>query len=294
MKKVTIITPTYNRANLIDKLYFSLLNQTNNAFVWLVVDDGSNDETKSIIEKFKQEKKIKIEYFRKPNGGKHTALNFAFKKLVTPLSVILDSDDIFTEDAVETIIKYAEKYKSRKNLCGFVFLKGYDQNNSVTKKFPDDEIIANYNDYIINSGIKGDKCEVFYSNVLSKYYFDEYQNEKFLAEGYLWSIISEKYDMVFVNKIIYLCDYLDGGLTKSGRTLRIKNPRGGMRHAKQYLKPIYVLKIRLKNALLYLTYSRFAKERPDFDNSKFLLLVMYIPSMILYFYWKSKYLNGER
>ena len=288
---LTIMTSTYNRANLLENLYSSLINQTNKDFVWLIIDDGSVDNTKEIVEKLKNENKINIEYLYKKNGGKHTALNIGFENLKTDLTVIVDSDDKITSDAVNVIYKYYQKYINEKNISGFCFLKGYDENKSVTVKYPDDEIKTNYNEYIINAGITGDKCEVFKSDILRKYKFDEYENEKFLAEGYLWSLINDKLDMVFINRIIYLCEYLEDGLTKSGRKLRLNNPLGGKRHAEEYLKKKYKFKIRFKNALLYNVYSIQSKTKIDFSLSRFLLLITYIPALVLKIYWNKKYMK---
>ena len=106
---LTIMTSTYNRANLLENLYSSLINQTNKDFVWLIIDDGSVDNTKEIVEKLKNENKINIEYLYKKNGGKHTALNIGFENLKTDLTVIVDSDDKITSDAVNVIYKYYQK-----------------------------------------------------------------------------------------------------------------------------------------------------------------------------------------
>lgn len=290
MKFLTIITPTYNRGNLLNKVYDSLLKQTNKNFIWLVIDDGSSDDTRNVIDKFINDSKINIQYIYKQNGGKHTALNVAFKNLNTELATILDSDDVLTNDAVETIDSYNVKYKNDNTLCGFCFLKGYSNNKSVTS-YPDDENKANYNDYIINSGISGDKCEVFKSSMLEKYSFDEFKDEKFLAEGYLWSQISEKHDMVFINKIIYICEYLEDGLTKSGRTLRLKNPLGGKRHAEEYLNKKYNIKVRFKNALLYIVYAKQSKTKIEFKKARILLIIAYVPALLLKFYWNKKYMK---
>ena len=287
MKLITIVTATYNRGNLLSNVYASLLKQKKQNFEWLIVDDGSNDNTKEIVKKMQGENKIDIIYVQKENGGKHTALNIAFKEIKTELLITLDSDDTLTEDATLEIEKYHLKYKDRTDICGFCFLKGYSLDKSVTK-YPDNEIVANYNEYIINTGIKGDKCEVFYSKILKKYSFEEYKGERFLAEGYLWSNIADSYDTVFINKVIYLCEYLEGGLTKSGRKMRLDNPKGGIRHAKEYLKSKYKFKIRFKNALLYVVYSNKAKTKIEFNKFKILLLA-YLPGLMLYHYWDKKY-----
>ena len=121
----------------------------------------------------------------------------------------------------------------------------------------------------------------------------DYKNEKFCGEGVLWSLIAKKYDMVFVNEAIYMCEYLYGGLTNSGRRLRLKNPRGGMFHSKEYISSDYRMIIRIKNSLLYLVYAFFANESVikliSTSQNKLLLVFCLVPSYILYIFWKNKY-----
>ena len=297
-KLVTILTPTYNREKYLNVLYKSLKKQTNKQFKWLIIDDGSTDNTEEYVNKIINENKIEIIYYKKKNGGKHTALNYGFKKLDTELFIIVDSDDFLIEDAINKIINAHDKYKNNNKLAAYVFLKGYTNGKSVTTQFKENEFIENYNEYIINTNLVGDKAEVFKSKIFKKYEFDEYKNEKFLGEGYLWSEISKKYDMVFKNEIIYICEYLEQGLTKSGRTLRIKNPLGGMRHAREYIDKIFNIKIVIKNLLLYIAYSKFANisfkdAKEKLNYYKALYALMYPFGFALYKIWNKKYL-GEK
>jgi len=102
---ITILTPTYNRKHTLRRAYDSLINQTNKDFEWLVIDDGSKDDTKELIDEFISENKITIKYFFKENGGKHTALNFGTNKAKGELVLILDSDDYLSNDAIELVKK---------------------------------------------------------------------------------------------------------------------------------------------------------------------------------------------
>ncbi len=290
MKKLTILTPTFNRKNELKNLYKSLLNQTSKDFIWMIIDDGSTDNTEKIIDSFKG---LDIEYIKKDNGGKHTALNMGFKLINTELVIIVDSDDQLTNNAVNLILTKWDKYKDNKKLCGMVFKKKFLNGNEVSENFSDEEFIENYNRYVINKNIKGDKAEVFKSSIIKNYSYPEYNNEKFIGEGVLWSKISHKYDMVFFNQFIYICDYLEDGLTKSGRRMRVNNPQGGMFHAEEYLDKIYTFKIREKNALLYLIYARFGRKKilNVISKSKYkaLLLINIIPSYFIFIIWNKKY-----
>lgn len=285
---ITVFTPTYNRKDKIVNLYKSLKKQKYIDFEWLIVDDGSTDNTKELIDKFINEKEINVRYYYQKNSGKHIAFNTGIEHAKGDLFVCVDSDDFLSNDALSSINLLYEKYKNNKNICGFVFLRGKNLNSPITNYFEFEETVGNYNDYIINNGIKGDLCEVFITNILKQYAFPKFEGEKFLAEGFLWSLIGEKYNYVFLNKIIYLCNYLEGGLTKSGRRLRINNPLGGKEHAKEYIKKIFRFKIRFKNMILYLVYSFFSKTDSN-TSFVFLKCICLLPSFILYLYWKYKY-----
>ena len=108
---ITILTPTYNRGENLKKLYKSLLKQKDNRFEWLIVDDGSTDGTKKIIDEFLMDSKINIKYLYKKNGGKHTALNLGIKEINTDLIFIVDSDDYLNDNAIQSINEVHEKYR---------------------------------------------------------------------------------------------------------------------------------------------------------------------------------------
>ena len=231
MKRITVVTPTYNRANKLETAFKSLKNQTIQDFNWLIIDDGSTDNTKDIVTNvfLNDNTDFDIKYIKKENGGKHTALNLAFEIIDTELFIILDSDDYLIENAIEDIINTWEKYKNNDRIAGLVYKRGKDKETSITEKWGDEEeTIKNYNDFIINRNIRGDKAEVFRSSIFKNIRFPEYNNEKFVGEGVIWSKIAHEYDMVFCNRILYICKYLEGGLSKSGRELRVNNPKGGM------------------------------------------------------------------
>lgn len=290
---ISIVTPTYNRNKEIKSLYKSLIKQKNTNFIWIVIDDGSTDDTKKFFDKVINNSPFKVEYYYKKNGGKHTALNIAFKKLKTKLFCIVDSDDTLTNDAIQNVYEVYEQYNS-KNVFGFVYLKGYTINKPVTEKFNKDIFIGNYIKDVTNKMSAGDRFEIFYSELLSNHQFPIYEGEKFIGEGYFWNDISRNKNLVFINKIIYLCDYLTGGLTMQGRKMRINNSMGGITHALEYIKKDYSIKIRIKNMILYNTYYYFAKSQkknPEKISVSFLKIICMIPGYFLYLYWNKKYVK---
>ena len=292
---LTIVTPTYNRSKELKKLFESLNSQSTGNFTWLIIDDGSIDDTEKSVKDFmKFSNSMKIIYKKIDNSGKHVALNLAFSMVTTELIMIVDSDDYLEKNAVEIIEKDWMKYRNKK-LCGLCYQR-IKPNGKIICSMPIEQgnaIVGNYNDFIINKNIIGDKAEVFRSDVLKKYRFPVFKGEKFLGEGVMWSKIAHKYDMIFINKHIYVCDYLNEGLTMSGRRMRIKNPLGGMYHAEEYLNKRYKLKIREKNALLFISYAFFARKKVmklvlKHDHSM-LLFFNYIFGYCLYKYWYRKY-----
>ena len=298
MSTLTIITPTYNRAALLPKLYESLLRQTNSDFTWLVVDDGSGDGTEGLIGRYRQENKIDISYERQPNAGKHTALNRGIAGIESELTFIVDSDDYLPENAVETILFYHGKYKNTPNLCGYSFLRCHGDGRVNTAYFPEDEKIDTYLHVRINGKIGGDKAEVFFTDILKKYPFPVFAGEKYMPEDVVWMRMSGPYQMVHINKNVYVCDYLEGGLTNTGRRMKIHSPKGMALRSKIYLEdPETCFPVKVKMMILYIIYGHFAGDGgkrllaqiPD----KLLYAVCYLPSFVLYKNWKRKYAKED-
>ena len=252
---LTIITPTYNRGGFLARIYECLLKQTSNDFEWLVIDDGSTDNTREELEKLQSrtDRSFAMEFYLKPNGGKHTALNYAFPYIKGELSLILDSDDLLTEDAVETVLSVWQKYKNDDKICGLSFLRGKTADEALAS-FPEEEFRSNHIDFRINKNIEGDCCEVVRSDILKKYPFPVFEGERFVGENVLWVNIALEYDTVYVRKVLYLCEYLEGGLTKSGRKFRMNNPLGGMESSRVELNKRIKLRQRIKKAILYSCY----------------------------------------
>lgn len=289
---ITILTPTYNRKKEIKNLYKSLLTQTQKNFEWIVIDDGSVDDTKEYINGLVKEKKIDIKYIYQKNGGKHTALNTGIEECSGKLTFIVDSDDILTNKAIEEINNEWGKIKD-KNLCGISFLRGYSEEKAIGDEFYKDEFIDTFINVRLKNRVHGDKAEVWVTEILKKYKFPVFENEKFLGESFVWLSISGKYKMFFKNKIIYITEYLEGGLTNSGRKLKIECPKGGIANSNLCLNKDIGYKEKIKNGLLYICYSFFDKRKIsniiEKSSNKILVVILLVPGYLLYKYWKIKY-----
>lgn len=291
MSNITVLTPAYNRGKLLEKLYESLCAQDCKDFEWLIVDDGSTDDTSERVEQMKQTADFPISYHRKENGGKHTALNYAYQFIKTPLTFIVDSDDSLTGDAISYVNEIYKKYKNESDLCGLSFLRGKPDGGYLsTSGVPQDGMKESYVECRINRGIGGDMAEVWYTHCLKEYPFPEFQGEKFLGEDIVWVRMSEKYRMRFFNRVIYISDYLEDGLTNNRRKHNIKSPNGCVARAEAFLDSDACMKIKIKSMLQYQIYGKFAKKSrkklyKDILN-KVLYIVCIIPAVLIYFKWR--------
>lgn len=294
--KLTVLTPTYNRVERLPDLLESLAHQTNKNFQWLVIDDGSQDKTQEwFSEILKKDWGFPIDYYVKENGGKHTALNFSHQYIQGDYVVVVDSDDILTENAVEDIIQTWSKYADRVDVKMVVFQKAYRDAADIPMDslFSDGEIESTLV-AMTNRGMSGDHCETVKTDDFIRFEFPVFINEKFIGEAWLWQKIAEDGHTIFVNRVVYLCEYLEDGLSKSGRRMRINNAHGGMEHARIFLDKKFKMKIRIKQAVLYSCYSLFAKENliellGNSGGNRIVVLLSYPFGLVLYLYWKKKY-----
>ena len=292
MSNITVLTPAYNTGKLLEKLYKSLCAQDCKDFEWLIVDDGSTDDTSERVEQMKQTVDFPISYHKKENGGKHTALNYAYQFIKTPLTFIVDSDDSLTEDAISCVNEIYEKYKNESDICGFSFLRGKPDGGYLsTSGVPQDGMKESYVECRINRSIGGDMAEVWYTHCLKEYLFPEFKGEKFLGEDIVWVRMSEKYKMRFFNRVIYISDYLEDGLTNNRRKHNIKSPNGCVARAEAFLNSKSNMQAKIKAALQYQIYGQFAdrSKRNLFQNTKqkALYIICFAPAQVLYIKWKK-------
>ncbi len=299
MATVTIFTPTYNRGALLHNLHDSLCRQTSFDFEWLIVDDGSTDDTEQIIAAYPAQSPFPIRYYKKNNGGKHTAINMGAKLAAGELFFIVDSDDTLTPDAVQTIISEWTQLRD-KNLCGMSFQRGHYNNGKLESYkqalFPQDRQISNFITMKHNRGTSADNAEVWTTESMRRFPFTEYPGEKFMSEGMVWIRMAKEKDMFCSNKIIYICEYLEGGLTMQGKKLRFLCPKGGIEGSLETMSRHFNTKMRIKQTLLYIVYSKFDRRSvKEILHCPYKALV--IPCLpfgyALYRYWKHKYFENE-
>ena len=227
---ITVFTSTYNRGYTINNLYQSLRRQTVKDFEWVVIDDGSTDNTDILFEAILSENNFfNISYEKVLNGGKHRAINYGVKKAKGEMFFIVDSDDYLTDNAIEKIIALEGTIPNdkKKDFAGVCENRGYTLTEIVGKTYSEDDYLDITMLERERHGIYGDKAEVFYTEILRKYPFPEFEGENFLTECVVWDKIAfDGYKLRFANDIIYVCDYLSDGLTAHYKELFEKNPAG--------------------------------------------------------------------
>lgn len=227
MSLITVFTPTYNRAYTLDYLYSSLLRQTNKDFEWLIVDDGSTDNTAVIVEKYiKEESSFTIRYYRKENGGKHTAINKGVELAKGSLFFIVDSDDQLMPDAIERLYYWEQTIRDKKGFAGVAGNKGDLEGKLLGTTFSGEYIYAN-NLERKEKNILGDKAEAYYTHILREYPFPVIEGENFITESIIWDRIGAAgLKICWFNEVIYLVEQRKDGLIAQGNLRFANNPKG--------------------------------------------------------------------
>lgn len=291
---LSIITPAYNRGNLLRECFQSLNSQTEMDFEWIVVDDGSTDNTEEIMGQIAEaEKAFSVTYVKKENGGKHTALNASHPYIQGKYVLILDSDDILKEAAVETVLQNWRKYENDSEIGMLIFLKENEQH--VLCAYAKDEYKpVDLLNYKRTSVMSSDCCEVLRAEWFKEYPFPVFAGERFLAETALWYRVGLNTKCIYINKVIYICQYMEGGLTKSGRSMRIRNPQGGKYTSYLRMNRHCRIKERIRAGLLFICYGYFAGEKTgkllaEAKPYGALALLCLLPGKLMYALWRKKY-----
>ena len=223
---MTILTPTYNRAYILSKAFESLCRQTKFDFEWIIIDDGSNDDTEALVKEWlNAEVSFPIRYFKQENGGKHRAINKGIKEAKYDYVLILDSDDYLTDDAEEKVHDWIKTIEGQDGVAGVAGLRGWiNKTGHIGGNGNGREYIDAKNTERRKYKLMGDKAEVYKTDLLRKYPFPEFEGEKFLSEHVVWDAIArDGYKIRWFNEIIYKCEFLEDGLTKTNSYKRQLN-----------------------------------------------------------------------
>lgn len=224
--RITVFTPTYNRAYILENLYRSLQRQSFQDFEWLVVDDGSGDDTDCLVAGWMaEENPFPIRYVRQENGGKCRAINHGLKLAQGELFFTVDSDDYLTDDALEKVDRWERELPKDGKFCGFAGNLGTAPDTTPNTPLPGEYYDGNaFDRYGI---VDGERAMVFYTAVHRQYLYPEFPGEKFMTEGVAWNRMAQDgYKLRFFNDIIWIYEFKADGLTKAGYDLFLNNPQG--------------------------------------------------------------------
>jgi len=263
---ITIFTPLFNRARYLERIYQSILNQNDLEIEWIIVDDGSVDQPKSIIDPWIIDANFKIIYQYQNNQGKHTAINKGVGLASGAYFFILDSDDYLPINALLTTRIKIDLIYSNDSFAGVCGRRCYRDGAIIGSGFKG-EIQSNSLDIRFLHKIKGDMVEVFKTNVLKKNLFPIFDNECFCPEALVWNRIAQNYNLLFFEESIYVCEYLTDGLTSNIVKIRMESPKASMLYYSElFMAPIPLVQ-KLKALVNFWRFS-FNSTSPFLDKYK--------------------------
>lgn len=288
MSYITVFTPAYNRENTLGRLYNSLLIQDYKEFEWIIVDDGSLDNTEELVASWIKQRKINIRYYKQVNGGKHRAINRGLAHASGELFFIVDSDDYLLENSLSLVKKYYQDIKSNDDIIGLVGFRchpnGQIFGGGLPKKTIDADIFEIHDKYNLKAV---DKAKIIKTNEFRKFLFPDIKGENFVAESIIWNRMALNYKYRYIDEAIYVCEYLEHGLSYNSIRNRRKNSRYScLLYNELMVNPNASIKTKLRAAI---NYWRFAMcRRNNFfsifseANNKFMFLFGFFPGFIMF------------
>lgn len=280
----SVVTPTYNRADLLSRVYLSLKKQSFKSFEWIVIDDGSTDNTLDVISEFKKDANFTIKYIKTKNSGKVSALNTSIEYCEGFFYLVFDSDDWCDSNALEVFYKEYLELKKEVNYdsyCALSALKRYQSGSIVGDDY------ARVNKYgltyidRINNNIQGDKWECLIFNKMHHLLYPVAESEKYMAPSYIWlQLAKDNLKTVFINKALSTIEYQSDGISKNN----LKNRLNSIKSTIKYYQFSYQLKnlSYTKSGRYYANYIRFCMHNESMGKMSLLYSPFYAIGVGLY------------
>lgn len=293
--KFSILTATYNRAKYLPKLYKSIVDSIDEDYEieWLIMDDGSTDNTEEVCKNFVNEKNLVVKYYKQENQGKMQAINNLAKYVSGDLWIECDSDDYFVKNALKIIAKKSTMLQENKKLYALVFLKNENSDTLSGNKFPFEDRDTTMFDLYFKHGVIGEKIIVFNSEIRKKYQYIIEPGEKFCTEARMYHQIDLKYSVRCYNQVVIEGEYQSDGYTKNIQKIFFESPKGHYEYFKEILqhnmrgvkfnKRIYAI----KHLILFATLTDMTNNIKKIENfsNRILYILLYIPGKIMSKRW---------
>ena len=261
MIRLTVFTPAYNRAHTLPRTYESLCNQKCKDFCWLIIDDGSTDDTEQLVKGWmEKDNGFEIQYIYKENGGMHTAHNMAYENITTELNVCVDSDDCMAEDGVAKILKKWDEVKDS-GYAGIIGLDADMNGKIIGKSFPKSMKETTLMGYYAMGGA-GDKKLVYRTDIIKKYPpYPVFEGEKYVALAYKYRLIDQDYKLAVLPQILCNGEYQEDGSSGTMWKQYLKNPKGFAFWRKICMRYPESRKRKIVDCIHYCSSSQIAKDK---------------------------------
>lgn len=286
---LTVFTPSYNRAYTLHLCYESLKKQTNRDFTWLIIDDGSTDNTKDLVENWILENQIPICYYYQENQGMHGAHNTAYKLIETELNVCIDSDDYMPEDGVDKIVSFWRKNGS-KEYAGIIGLDAKTNGEIIGTKMPDNIKKTTYSNLYGIHKVKGDKKLVYRTELTKKVPpYPVFPGEKYCPLSYKYILIDQELPLLVMNEVLCHVEYLEDGSSMNIINQYKKNPHGFSFFRKVAMRFAPTIRDRFRESIHYVSSNLMIRNNKFlYESPRFFTTLFSIPFGIgLYIYLQS-------
>lgn len=256
---LTVFTPTFNRADTLLWTFRSLVAQSFRDFEWLIVDDGSTDSTKAVVESFVDKADFPIRYYYQAHGGKHRAYNRALGLAEGEFFFVVDSDDRLAKNSLKVINDLIPSVVRLESVCGIIALKEHSDGRIYGRQFPESPMVVTLR-MLDDMKCGGERSLVFKTKIARSYPFPTIDGESFMTESVVYDRIGRDWEFLAVNSALTVCEYMNDGLSDNIQRLMWNNPVGFMIYHYQRIEQAHSISTAIKHALRFHAFRKMASE----------------------------------